>query len=65
MTLNYGSYGIFLILGNAGLKSSTVGFRVLGADIVTAVRFQPTHMPCRRLDSVATTRAELSLIPIF
>ena len=26
-TLNYGNYGIFLILGNAGFISSTEGFR--------------------------------------
>ena len=26
-TLNYGNYGIFLIMGNAGLIPSTVGFR--------------------------------------
>ena len=25
MTLNYGNYGIFLIMGYAGLMSSTVG----------------------------------------
>ena len=25
MTLNYGNYGIFLIMGNAGFVSSTVG----------------------------------------
>ena len=27
-TLSYGNYGILLILNNAGLISSTVGFRV-------------------------------------
>ena len=27
-TLNYGNYGIFLIMGNAGLCPSTVGTRV-------------------------------------
>ena len=27
-TLNYGNYGIFIIMGNAGLISSTVGLRV-------------------------------------
>ena len=26
-TLNYGNYGIFLIMGNAGFCPSTVGFR--------------------------------------
>ena len=27
MTLEYGNYGIFLIMGNAGFISSAVGFR--------------------------------------
>ena len=29
-TLNYGNYGIFLIMGNAGFCPSTVGLRVSG-----------------------------------
>ena len=29
-TLNYGNYGIFLIMGNAGFISSTVGMKMAG-----------------------------------
>ena len=29
-TLNYGNYGIFLTMGNAGLCPSTVGFSAAG-----------------------------------
>ena len=38
--LNYGNYGIFLIMGNAGFCPSTVGFRVSGLGDSRGVGFE-------------------------
>ena len=35
-TLNYGNYGIFLMMGNAGFVSSTVGRVVHGSALAVA-----------------------------
>ena len=34
MTLDYGNYGIFLVMGNAGFASSTVGITLRPIDML-------------------------------
>ena len=53
-TLNYGKYGLFLIMGTAGFRSSTAGrgeFRGLGlSGVVTVIEaFWKVYTPCRSL----------------
>ena len=68
-TRNYGNYGIFLIMGNAGFCPSTVCLEMLGyrgkSDLVsTSWQVRVLHKAARCSGEVRTTRfARVALTP--
>ena len=63
MTLNYGTYGIFLIMGNAGVCPSTVSRIFYNLGPVTSALLLSSVL-ARHASSAALMAVRSSLVPI-